>query len=184
MKTKTGTIIMKSNLLLAGAVALACLVGGTPANAAVVTVDGAFQATGWQVYFGTPSAPIDPLYLNYSVTFDDSLTYEANTSLLTINSTNIPYSMTFSYTNGNIVLATDGSSGSCMHIPSSFCAFIPTSTGIATFVEQSPASGGWYASTITAGAVPEPATWVMMLAGFGMLGFAMRARREGVVAAV
>jgi hypothetical protein len=26
--------------------------------------------------------------------------------------------------------------------------------------------------------VPEPATWTMMIAGFGMIGFAMRARRR------
>lgn len=176
---------MKSNILLAGAVALACLVGGTPANAAVVTVDGSFLATGWQVYFGSPSAPIDPLYLDYSATFDDSLVYNADTSVLTINSTNIPYPLTFSYDSGTIILATDGYYYGCTHDDSSFCAFIQSSTGTTTFVEQSPASGGgWYASTITAGAVPEPATWAMMMLGFGMLGFAMRARREGIAAAV
>lgn len=31
--------------------------------------------------------------------------------------------------------------------------------------------------TITAGAVPEPATWAMLLAGFGMVGLASRRRR-------
>ena len=31
----------------------------------------------------------------------------------------------------------------------------------------------WIAN-IRAGAVPEPATWAMMIAGFGMVGFAMR----------
>lgn len=32
-------------------------------------------------------------------------------------------------------------------------------------------------------AVPEPATWMMFLLGFGILGFATRSRREGVAAA-
>ena len=32
-------------------------------------------------------------------------------------------------------------------------------------------------------AVPEPATWAMMIGGFGLTGFAMRRRRTGVVAA-
>ncbi|QGN56415.1 PEPxxWA-CTERM sorting domain-containing protein [Novosphingobium sp. Gsoil 351] len=37
----------------------------------------------------------------------------------------------------------------------------------------------------TTGAVPEPATWAMMLIGFGMLGFTMRRRnRDGVKARV
>jgi hypothetical protein len=34
-----------------------------------------------------------------------------------------------------------------------------------------------------AGAVPEPATWLMLIVGFGMIGCAMRARREGLAAA-
>lgn len=32
--------------------------------------------------------------------------------------------------------------------------------------------------------IPEPATWIMMILGFGMLGFAMRARRDGIAAVV
>lgn len=35
---------------------------------------------------------------------------------------------------------------------------------------------------LNAAAVPEPATWGMMIAGFGMLGAAMRRRRYGVMA--
>jgi len=37
--------------------------------------------------------------------------------------------------------------------------------------------------TVTAGAVPEPATWGMMLAGFSMVGLGMRRRTRNVVAA-
>jgi hypothetical protein len=33
------------------------------------------------------------------------------------------------------------------------------------------------------GDVPEPASWAMMLAGFGLLGMAMRARRHGIAVA-
>ena len=36
--------------------------------------------------------------------------------------------------------------------------------------------------TFTPDAVPEPATWAMLLAGFGAVGFAARRRRSGVVA--
>lgn len=38
--------------------------------------------------------------------------------------------------------------------------------------------GGSYTGNVTAAAVPEPATWAMMLAGFGAIGFAMRRRRQ------
>lgn len=35
-----------------------------------------------------------------------------------------------------------------------------------------------FTGTAVAGAVPEPATWAMLIAGFGGVGFAMRRRRE------
>ena len=38
--------------------------------------------------------------------------------------------------------------------------------------------------TISPSAVPEPATWAMMLLGFGAVGFAMRRRRSPVLAQV
>lgn len=46
-----------------------------------------------------------------------------------------------------------------------------------------PQTGGSYGGQIdfaAAPAVPEPATWAMMIAGFGIAGFAMRRRRETV----
>jgi choice-of-anchor A domain-containing protein len=36
----------------------------------------------------------------------------------------------------------------------------------------------------TAGGVPEPATWAMLIAGFGLVGLAMRRRRPGALASV
>ncbi|HEY1859431.1 MAG TPA: FxDxF family PEP-CTERM protein, partial [Gemmataceae bacterium] len=35
-----------------------------------------------------------------------------------------------------------------------------------------------YAGNLSANAVPEPSTWAMMLAGFGLVGFAMRRQRQ------
>lgn len=49
-----------------------------------------------------------------------------------------------------------------------------------TFAMESPRLGGDYLRVITA--VPEPATWAMLLTGFGLVGFAAR-RRRAVVAA-
>lgn len=57
-------------------------------------------------------------------------------------------------------------------------AAIPITSGvenILTIVGRS--SGGSYGGTLTFQPVPEPATWAMLLAGFGMVGFAMRRRR-------
>ncbi|MBC7522568.1 MAG: PEPxxWA-CTERM sorting domain-containing protein [Sandarakinorhabdus sp.] len=43
-------------------------------------------------------------------------------------------------------------------------------------------SGGITLDNISVSDVPEPATWAMMLTGFGMLGFAMRKRQKTVAA--
>lgn len=169
---------MFTKLLVSGL----ALVAAQAASAAVVTVNGAFTATDWAVYFGTPDAPIDPLYLDYSATFDTDLFYEADTSVLSILSTNIPDAITFSWNPGGttMVLATFGSSGGCSHPSDSFCAFVSDlSTGTPYFVEQSRQTGGWVARTITAGGgpgVPEPATWGLMIAGFGLVGASLRRR--------
>ena len=42
-----------------------------------------------------------------------------------------------------------------------------------------------YSGTLSFGtaAVPEPATWALMLLGFGALGVSMRRRRQGVLSA-
>jgi hypothetical protein len=48
------------------------------------------------------------------------------------------------------------------------------------------AAGGDFQASVTgtfAGAVPEPATWAVLIAGFGMIGFAARRRRKGMAIA-
>ncbi|MBX9665318.1 MAG: FxDxF family PEP-CTERM protein [Novosphingobium sp.] len=42
-------------------------------------------------------------------------------------------------------------------------------------------NGGVFLDNIDVSAVPEPATWAMMLAGFGMIGFGLRSRRKQAV---
>lgn len=115
---------------LLGALALAA---AQVASASIITVNGAFTATDWQIYFGAPAGPIDPLHLAYSVTFDDALSYASDATVLTVLSTNVPYSFDFSYGAGNgaFVLATSGGVNGCGHPPASFCAFVSDfSTGI------------------------------------------------------
>lgn len=177
-------MLMLKKLLIAGCSILAA----QTADAAVVTVSGAFTATDWRVYFNTPVAPINPLYLSYTATFDTDLDYDSDTSVVTVDATNIPYDFSFSYAANEsvFVLATYGSSGGCGHPAGSFCAFVGDfSSGVPYFVEQSPTTGGgWVAGTITGGlptgGVPEPASWALMIAGFGLMGAALRRRKPAI----
>lgn len=172
----------------------------TGAQAGVVTADGSFSASGWSIYFNPPGwpdaareAPIDPLFLDYSITFDDALTYEADGSVLQIRRTNIPYPISFSFAPdvGVLVLATRGFPWGCGHPFPSFCAFIPygfevvsaslagpMSASLPVFVNQTTPNGtSWVANRVVPGGViPEPAAWALMIAGFGLVGVAARRR--------
>ena len=69
---------------------------------------------------------------------------------------------------------------------------VPVGSYIVGFLAQSNSSGTGYGATANSGAilitnppVPEPATWAMMLAGFGATGFAMRrTRRKNLLAQI
>lgn len=160
-------------------------------KAAITTVSASFVATNWTEYLPDPvTAPIDPLRLRYSITFDSTLLYTANTDALTVFETNIPDPLAFSYNplSGLIVLATDGGPFGCSFPEQSTCIFISnTTSGLPHFVASAPVGGGaWEALTINGddrvdpGSVPEPASWAMLIAGFGLTGMAMRRRRAAL----
>jgi hypothetical protein len=183
---RTGVTAVLKKIVVGALLSLAAAQG---ANAAVVKVSGAFEATDWYVWDGklSPSPPIDPLFLDYTATFDDSLIYDGDPAIVRINRTNIPYHIAFSFDGSTIILATRGVAGACSLLPSSFCAFVnyadEAARGDAYFVDQSPPSGGgWAAATITNHAssgerAPEPATWALMIGGFGMAGAMLRRQR-------
>jgi hypothetical protein len=156
------------------------------AEAQTVTVSGSFTANNWQVIYGSPTAPIDPLFLDYSVTFELFTNYLDVAAPLTILSTNIPYAIRFSHGagSGSFILATDGEAGGCDLLGDSFCAVfgLPTSRmrpGKPVFVGQGAGPfGAWSARRIsTPNGVPEPASWAMLIAGFGLTGAVARRRR-------
>lgn len=165
-----------------------------PAAATVTTVSGHFKATDWALHLpDTVAPPLDPLILQYSATFDATQTYDGDTAALTIIASSVPYPIRFSYNpvTSLIVLATDGSSGGCTITLASFCALITNQAeGMPDFVVQGmPGGGAWRAQSIIdlreVGVdpigVPEPASWALLIAGFGLAGAVARRRacRQG-----
>jgi hypothetical protein len=55
-------------------------------------------------------------------------------------------------------------------------------TGLTVTVDGDPLGGSWIATSATS-AVPEPATWAMLILGVAMIGFAVRRHRAGLTLA-
>jgi hypothetical protein len=80
---------------------------------------------------------------------------------------------------------TFGSGGAMKWLPASFDFIATGSTSTLTLTAITQGNGGVFFDdvSVTPSAVPEPATWAMMLAGFGGLGAAARMRRRTAAAA-
>jgi hypothetical protein len=173
---------MIRNLLVSGVIALAA----SASSATTKTVFGHFQAADWVTLSVDPALPPDPLFLHYSVTFDPMQSYAADAAALTVIGTNIPYALRFSFNpvSSVFVLATDGHVNGCVLSASSFCALgFNVNGGAPSFAAQVTNDGSvWQAAAITDEmqigpiGVPEPANWVMLIAGFGLIGAARRRR--------
>ena len=70
--------------------------------------------------------------------------------------------------------------------PSASATFDASDTGFFTLTPITPGAGFTTASGLTYAAspdVPEPATWMMLILGVAMIGFAARRRSEGMALA-
>ena len=162
-----------------------------PANAAVYFVN---QSVGSISVLGsiTTNDTIGSLQTGDITDFSLKLTSTPNT--VTLNSANAFFvtggeglvasseDLTFNFSNSensffyffdgvaNFVCGASGEQGGCTGVNNTLEATVdPTFVSIPKF--------GSY-TFATAGAVPETATWGMMIAGFGMMGAAMRSRRR------
>jgi hypothetical protein len=179
------------------------------AQAAVITISGSFTATNWVGVGGppvgaSPAPVIDPLYLSYSVTFDDAMDYLNDTSVLTIFTTNSPYPISFTYNSLGFLVppSAGGPPGArfpgfalasvghpdfaCLLGPGTLCAIITdfTTGRPAPFdMVQLPVDNQIFANGgVQAGIVPEPSTWMLMILGFGLIAQQLRRRTQAALA--
>lgn len=191
---------MKTPLLLATcAAALAAM----PAQAALVTLTYDLTGANFLHSFapnGPAAAPVDPLQLNFTLTFDTGVdTADGITDGLTVTSFNLPYALRYTYlaSSDTLIIGTDPIPyGACTTFSINadhFCAFIDNAATASASVGYddyygtyylslgTPTGGQWDAQTaslaVGTAAVPEPATWAMMIAGFALTGAALRRRR-------
>lgn len=169
---------MKSATMLLSAAALAAF--ASPTSAAIVTKDFVFTAH----FEAASGAPVDTVTGRVTVSFDDSVTSFASTSGFTLDGLNVPVSNmpAFSYNaaTGNLIIGTQTSpyAAGIRRTHNDFGFFYNVATDSIRSLSLSNSSGAIFLSRdVTVAAVPEPGTWAMMIAGFGLAGSLLRRRR-------
>jgi hypothetical protein len=178
---------------MAAALGLAAWGLGATAQAAVITRTFDLEVSRFEQVFGSdPTLPPTPVTLNVTLTFDNSANVGTTTTGLTVNAFTLPYATEFQYftATDSLALATTlVGPASCSSSPGTFCAFIHDATSAAPslifFQNALPTNNVWDATSLlltysdapVGPGVPEPATWALMLIGFGLLGAQLRGRR-------
>jgi hypothetical protein len=172
-------------------VAAAALCGASAANAAITIVD---QSVG-DITVGTPDNTTIPNFVNFDTTTNIATTVNPWFDFKNDQTGSYIFDLTSSTRDATITLEqvlSDGATvvvdevhgtGRFLELDSS--VLLADTTYRFTYTFNTPDGGGTVsgnASFYTA-AVPEPATWAMMLLGFGGIGFAMRRRRTGMALA-
>lgn len=181
---------MKKFLALAASAA-ATLAVCAPANAALVNLNYVLDANNFNLAFGNGSAaPMQPVHLDVTLSFDDGASFSNATSGMTVNSFSLPYGLQYAYDASSkfLTIATDAGAGSCGNPANSFCSFWNNGNSLSAspiFVQQETSTSGYWTSsqynaTVSTAAVPEPASWAMMIGGFVLAGAAMRSRKAAL----
>lgn len=160
----------------------------SPANAAVLTSGSDELALRFhQTFFSAPASDANGVYSfalgTNPVSFDWSILGDTSGSLLTI--TNMLSGSSFSYNpffigNDNEINGS-GATQNSFRLNWAGIGFDPNADN--TYSVNLKAGGNSLTSfaKIGAGAVPEPATWALMLLGFGAIGGTMRRQRKANV---
>jgi hypothetical protein len=172
--------------------AATALAGATAANAAITIVD----TSGSNIVVGTPDNVTIPNKVDFDTTtntagstspfFDFMNDQTGSYTFALITSTpgaTVTLEQLLSGGGASIIQTVTGSSNS-LTLTTGTLAAGATFRFLYTF--NAGAGGGTVSgnASFMQSAVPEPATWAMMLVGFGGIGFAMRRRRRPVLAQI
>ena len=149
--------------------------------------------TGWSVTGGSVDIVRAPSYIVSAGSQALDLNgLSAGTISQTLSLTpNQAYVLSFFYSNNGGGTGTGTVSvGNLVNVPLSHSggtsytqfvqSFIAGPTNTLTFASTNDGSGGLFLDAINISAAPEPATWAMMIGGFGMAGVALRRRKAQV----
>lgn len=173
---------MKSRYPLLAAISAAVLaMPTTQANAAVVTKSYSITATNFE-----PGAPSDPVTGIFTFTFDNAAPITLPSPVgLSVTGFNVSYSgpALFSFTKGSDMLIVGnniglGSFSVSPTTPGFGFAMLGVSSAPSISSLTYSANGKlWHSSNVTVAAVqavPEPATWALIIIGFGGMGYVVR----------
>ena len=167
------------SLLYAGAAAVAAFGLSATANATTfieidLQPDGGILTSG----FGAQQVTAGAFTHTFNFTLSDAGV--ATGSLVTVALTAVGAAGDIDFSSATL----DGSAfafGPNGFAESGFLSLTNLAAGAHTItVIGSAVGGGTYTGTLNVAPVPEPATWAMMIAGIGVVGFAMRRRADRV----
>lgn len=181
--------------------ALACaaltLTAGT-ANAATIVKTYAFQASDFQnIGSGGAVSPYQTVTGSFTVTFDTALDAQNQTASIVVNNLSIAYQPQLSYDYIKSIdllrIGADNDASTISSLTHDFALTIGSASATShgapftNFLFTNATANDFFQAgsvRVTEGAlpgVPEPATWALMLSGFGLAGMAVR-RRPSVMA--
>lgn len=195
-------------LVAATALALACTAGSTEASAANLITNGSFETgdlTGWTSNsgyglnpFGTAyGSGMDGTYWHWLAGYEEPITTSQIVNGLTVGATyTLSWIMASEFTSADSLrLSINGGPGTLFtaspytgnfwdNWETKVFSFTATSTSAAIQFDTVGLNAGGFdvgidkVSLEAASAVPEPATWLMMMFGFGVIGAGLRRRQQ------
>jgi hypothetical protein len=141
----------------------------------------------WGVYFSSDTA--NPHAISQSVSVEDGVTYYLSFDYyIPLNGYNNPNNATLQFTIDNLPAGSSLLAGGPPDDPQTWYTFTTTWTASATgpvnvafnFYGNGVTAADFVVDNVSMTAVPEPATWALMIGGFALAGMQMRRRRASV----